>query len=258
MPVELLSALMLGFSGSIHCLAMCGSILAALSVGLPAPVRADRWRFARYLLAFAVGRISAYALLGWLAGAMAIALPRLLGEAIRPYMQALASLALLLTAAHWLGWRSAALERLGSPLWRLLEPWARRLLPVQSPVQALLVGFIWGWVPCGLVYTMAIWSALRGGGAEMAALSMLVFGVGTLPFSLAGGVVGGLLAARSELVHLRYFAAGLLILVAVGGGIINGWPELHRHFWYQTSGSMFAAPNLCADGRCCGPQRQAN
>src|SRR6185369_13778820 len=46
------------------------------------------------------------------------------------------------------------LEHLGTGLWRRIQPHTRRFLPADTPKKALMLGMLWGWLPCGLVYTV--------------------------------------------------------------------------------------------------------
>jgi hypothetical protein len=75
----------------------------------------------------------------------------------------------------------------------------------------LLLGLVWGWLPCGLVYSMLIW-ALGSGGAVDGALLMLAFGIGTLPNLLATGLLAGQFVRRLQQPRVRAAAGVLLIL----------------------------------------------
>ncbi|HRE18792.1 MAG TPA: sulfite exporter TauE/SafE family protein, partial [Rhodocyclaceae bacterium] len=72
-------------------------------------------------------------------------------------------------------------------------PYTRRFLPVRGIGQAWPLGLLWGWLPCGLVYS-ALATALASGSATAGGLAMLAFGLGTLPNLL----LAGLLAARLQ------------------------------------------------------------
>jgi hypothetical protein len=113
------------------------------------------------------------------------------------------------------GWfpRFAALERLGMPLWRLIEPIGRHLLPVRTLTQAMLYGAVWGWLPCGLVYSMLIGSPAQAG-AVAGALYMALFGAGTLPVMLAGGLLAGRLYRLGQ--DRRFQAASGLVVIVLG------------------------------------------
>ncbi len=102
------------------------------------------------------------------------------------------------------------MERIGLPLWRHLEPWGQRLLPVRGPGTAFGLGLIWGWLPCGMVY-MVLAQALTAGGPLHGGLLMLAFGVGTLPNLLAMGLFTAVLGRWLSHPWIRWAAGALLI-----------------------------------------------
>ncbi|MGE5154106.1 MAG: sulfite exporter TauE/SafE family protein [Bdellovibrio bacteriovorus] len=214
MNTAYLTAFVIGLLSALHCIGMCGGILGALSFSLPADIRAQPRRLLGFLFAINLGRIASYAaagaLFGWLGGAL------LAGEArvwLYDVLRVLAALVMVGIGLYIGGWfpRFAAVERLGEPLWRLLEPIGRRLLPVHTPVQAILYGAVWGWLPCGLVYSMLIGSPAQAGAAG-GALYMALFGAGTLPVLLTGGLLAGRLYRLGQ--DRRFQAvAGLLVIV---------------------------------------------
>ncbi|HXA46218.1 MAG TPA: sulfite exporter TauE/SafE family protein, partial [Burkholderiaceae bacterium] len=83
----------------------------------------------------------------------------------------------------------AYLEYFGHGIWRRVQPLTKKLLPLDSPIKMLAVGAIWGWLPCGMVYSMLL-TALLSGSALSGAVLMLAFGLGTLPTLLAMGMFG--------------------------------------------------------------------
>ncbi|QEL55811.1 sulfite exporter TauE/SafE family protein [Chromobacterium paludis] len=174
-----------GLLGGGHCVGMCGGIVAALTLNHPAG--AARWRV---LAGYNLGRIASYAAIGALLGGLASAGLSLASS--HPYQIALMALANLMLVAMGLylaGFAQAvvALEKLGQPVWRRLQPLVGRLLPVRSAGGAVAVGAVWGWLPCGLVYSASL-SALASGSAWHGAGLMLAFGLGTLPNLLLMGV----------------------------------------------------------------------
>jgi len=106
------------------------------------------------------------------------------------------------------------LETVGASLWKYIEPLSRRFIPVNTVQRALPLGFLWGWLPCGLVYTVLI-MALSAGGAVEGALLMLAFGLGTLPNLLAMGVIATRLTKWTRNPKIRLFAGLLVIIMAV-------------------------------------------
>jgi uncharacterized protein len=206
----LLTALMAGLLGGTHCIGMCGGIVSALSFALP-PSQRRPLRIASLMLSYNLGRIGSYMLAGLLAGALGQLLISQLAE-LRLLLSWLAVIMLLLMASYVGQWWSGLtrVEAVGKHLWRWLEPISRRLMPVHHAGQALLIGAIWGWLPCGLVYSMLL-LALSSGSSLHGGLLLLAFGLGTLPTLLVTGALarqlGGLLRQRL----LRQASALLLV-----------------------------------------------
>jgi len=213
MSEAIVSAFLVGLAGSGHCVGMCGGIVGALCLGLPPSARARPARLAPYLLAYNAGRISSYAFAGAIAGGAGATVAGLAGpETARLAGRVLAGgfmVALGLYVAGW--WPGLAwLEHLGGMLWRRIEPLARRVLPVRTPVQALGAGLVWGWLPCGMVYS-ALVLALATGSAATGAGVMAAFGLGTLPMLLVMGAAAGRLAVLARQPLARRIA-GVFIL----------------------------------------------
>jgi sulfite exporter TauE/SafE len=114
------------------------------------------------------------------------------------------------------GWfpKFALVEKVGLPLWRKLEPLGKSLLPVRSAWHALLLGVVWGWLPCGLVYAAAVYSVSAGGGLQ-GALIMLMFGIGTLPAMVTVGMLSNRMIRLAQLPRVRRGAGLVIILLAL-------------------------------------------
>ena len=188
----LLAMLALGAVSSVHCAGMCGGIVTAFSAGRVIPIRPAN--AAARLAAFNAGRVCTYAALGSIAGVLG----ELLDAQVALYV--IANVALVLAGLHLVGFGPLSrLEALAAPLWRRLNP----LLPARS---GFLSGLLWGFLPCGLVYGALAAAAFAGSPAAGAA-AMLAFGIGTLPFLVAGGLA---------LARLR----GRLLRSLAGGGVL--------------------------------------
>lgn len=204
MTFEVLAgALLIGFLGSTHCIGMCGGISGAL--GLAPASGGPVWR---YLWGYSAGRIMTYGLIGALVGAF--------GAVVAPSMgplRVLAGVMLILMAlylADW--WRGLVwLERGGAVIWRRLQPLGRALLPVRSTGQSLLLGALWGWLPCGLVYS-ALTYALAQGDALASGATMVAFGLGTLPAVLLTGAAAAQTRQWVQKKWVRNLSAVLLLL----------------------------------------------
>lgn len=180
------SAFLIGLLGSTHCLGMCGGISASLSMSLPVG-KGFRFRQTGMLLAFNGGRIGSYALIAALVALVSTSAAAQWSQ-LAPVLRTLAGLLLILMgmsmAQWWQGIRH--IERVGAPLWARISPLTRRVLPVNHTWQALVLGGLWGWLPCGLVYSTLGWAALQPT-VGSAATTMAFFGLGTLPSMLATG-----------------------------------------------------------------------
>jgi sulfite exporter TauE/SafE len=132
------------------------------------------------------------------------------------YLQLIAALFMVALGLYLGGWWQALvmLERAGGFVWARLEPLGRRFLPVRSPLHALLLGLVWGWLPCGLVYSVLVWSIATGDPLRGAGL-MFSFGLGTLPSLMLMGAVAAGLAARVRDPRTRHVAGFLVILFGV-------------------------------------------
>lgn len=179
------SAFALGFLGGAHCIGMCGGIMAALSFAVPDASQTRRFAL---LLAYNIGRIVSYVMIAVLAGTL-LSYSSGHGLSVLRVVAGLLLVAMGLYLANW--WRGLTyLERGGSFLWRYIQPLGKRLMPVKNIPQALLLGAIWGWLPCGLIYSALVFAAAQSAGSSgsaSAAMIMLAFGLGTLPAVLASG-----------------------------------------------------------------------
>lgn len=174
---SLFSALLVGLLGGVHCVGMCGGIVAALSF------RADGGKPPfRLHVGYNVGRVLSYTLFGALAGALGGTLNLLEVRPLQLGLYLLAQAVLVLLGLYLAGWNRWVLvfERAGGRLWSHMQPLFRKLLPVKSLPGAMLAGMVWGWLPCGLVYSVLV-AALAAGSMTSGAALMLAFGLGTLP-----------------------------------------------------------------------------
>jgi hypothetical protein len=194
---------------------MCGSIAGALALSLTPKCRQNPGCVARFVAAYNMGRLASYGLAGGLGGLIGSALSAVeLLPGVHEIFGILASLVLIAVGLYLTGWvpQLRQMDRLGSPLWRHLEPIGRRLLPVRSLSHAFLFGTVWGWLPCGLVY-YALALTLSVANAAQGVLFMLLFGLGTLPAVAGAGTAAGWLAGFAHNRSLQQ-AAGLLLVAA--------------------------------------------
>ena len=224
--VIFLPMLLMGLMSSAHCIGMCGGIMGALSMAIPAEAQQQRWVI---LLAYNFGRIASYSAMGFLLGLFAEQLVGFGGASILRILAGMLLVAMGLYLANW--WRGLTyVETLGRHLWAYLQPLGKYLLPVNSPGKALLLGALWGWLPCGLIYSALALAMTQT--ATLAAGSMLAFGIGTLPAVLVAGAAAQQLAKILQQRQIR-IALSLLIIV-YGLWTIYGGMAGHAH--HQPSG----------------------
>ena len=177
--LNIVSAVLLGLMGAGHCLAMCGGIISSLSMTSDDGLKQKNWL---YIVVYQIGRIGSYSLFGASAGWMGLQVNQLMPIPILKILSGLLLIAMALyVSRHWLG--LSQLEKLGKILWKFISPLSKTLLPVTSTRKAFLLGSVWGWLPCGLVYT-ALGYAVALGDTLNSSLFMLFFGIGTLPATL--------------------------------------------------------------------------
>lgn len=231
------AAFFVGLLGGVHCLGMCGSIVGVFTAQLPKPSSSvARWPFH---LAYNGGRLASYMAAGALAGAIGQA-GLLMRDAVpvQHLLFALSSLMLIALGLYLAGiWSMVQrIERAGGMLWRHIQPLARGLLPVTTPVRALLLGALWGWLPCGLVYSVLV-TALASGNAQSGALVMLAFGLGTLPNLLAIGLFWDNARRWMQAPRVR-LAAGTLV---AGFGVYGLVKVGYTFYLYGWTGSCHVA-----------------
>lgn len=212
-----LAAFLVALLGAVHCFGMCGGIVGALTLGLSAARENRLTAILPYLLAYNSGRMVSYSVAGMLAGGVGAWTANWAsvhdGQRI---LRLIAGLFMILLGLYIAGWWQGLnrVEQAGGLLWRHIEPLGRRLLPVRSVGQALGVGLVWGWLPCGLVYSVLIW-AVSAGSAWQGGLLMLSFGLGTLPALLAMGAFAAALAGWLRRPRVRQSAGTLIIIGGV-------------------------------------------
>jgi len=227
-PVTLTSAFLLGFFSTLHCIGMCGGIIGALSLSLPVAIRNNKPKLFSFVLTYNLGRIISYSAAGLIAGAIGTSVLQSAGfdqgHTILRFIGITMMIAIGLYLTGWLP-QLASIEKIGIPIWKRIEPIGRKLVPVASLSKAFAYGLIWGWLPCGLVYFVLIW-ALTAGDAIHGALTMLAFGLGTLPTLITAGFMTSWITRFARSSRARQIVGLLIIVMAIGSLFI---PMEHHH-----------------------------
>jgi sulfite exporter TauE/SafE len=229
-PLTLSAALLLGLAASAHCVLMCGGIASAL--GLATERAANGRPPLRLLIGYQLGRVLSYTLAGLLfAGVFGGMLTLLDSETLRRALRVLGAAVFAFAALVAFGGLRAP-HFGGQRLWQRIAPLAKRLLPVRSLPRALAFGMVWGWMPCGFVYTVLLLATMQLD-ALSGALTMAAFGLGTLPAMLATAYGAQHFTALAQRRGARQ-AAGVLLLCSAaltlaGPWLIEAFPQLHGH-----------------------------
>ncbi len=222
------AALLTGLLGSAHCLGMCAGISGLF--GVSAEVRTLR-RQLPMAIAYNGGRILTYALLGVIVasfgGALVEARPTLAG----PILLITGTVIVLIGLQVAFNWRLLnPIERMGAVLWQKLSPIAKYFVPVTNVPRALGLGLLWGWLPCGLVYSVLLIAATSAKPSHGAA-TMIAFGLGTMPAMIMTGMGAAQLSS-----NLRRRGARLgfgLLIVALGvltiAMPVSSWLSTEQH-----------------------------
>jgi hypothetical protein len=213
MDLSFFTALTIGFLGSAHCIGMCGGIVGALDAGLPQSRRRSRSAQIAYHLTYSAGRILSYSVAGAVAGLIGAQVTAIPFSAVLPMGGLIAGLFMIALGLYLAGWRSAFawLENAGQHIWKYIQPLGKHFYPVKTPLQAFGLGVVWGWLPCGLVYSVLALSLLSGEPSR-GALLMLGLGLGTLPMLLTLGKAHDYLRGVTRHPTLRRLAGAAVIL----------------------------------------------
>ena len=170
----IIPAFLMGLGGSLHCVGMCGGIVTALSISTPSSSFA---RSSLMVVHHNLGRLLTYLLLGMIGGLMGTMIS---DAGALNYLRVIAGGLLILVGLYLFNiWNGVLyLERLGQSTWKKIAPLLKRIQPGKSPLHALTAGMLWGFIPCGLLYS-ALAIAIAQGSVDRAILFMLFFALGT-------------------------------------------------------------------------------
>lgn len=204
------TAFLMGLAGSVHCVGMCGGVATALTYAIPkgaAPLP--------FHLMYNLGRLFSYTLAGALVGLMGMGAREVIPMPVT-VLGTVSGFFLVMLAAYLGQWWNGLsyLERLGQHAWRFVSPFAKRFIPFTHPVYALPYGVIWGWLPCGLVYSALTWSVTMDNPLN-SSLVMLAFGLGTLPSLITAGLGSSWLKQTMQHSFIRQSFALLILCFGI-------------------------------------------
>lgn len=219
--LSLLTAFLLGFMGSAHCLGMCGGIVSALTLNNQhsSPTTLN--------LTYQFGRITTYSLLGVMVGLLGLWASESHQQAM-VVLRTLSGLLLLLMGLYILGVTQSLvwLERGGQHLWKRVQPLSATLFPVTSYPKAFSLGMVWGFLPCGLIYSTLSWAAVTADPIS-SGLLMAAFGLGNLPALLAVGLFAERMQRLRQNTLLKGLFGGSIMLFGLWT-LHSIWSSFHK------------------------------
>lgn len=226
------SAILLGLASSLHCVGMCGGIVALFASSM-ANAQTTLLQRSMLHLWFSLGRVFTYSLLGLAVGYFSYFLLNRFMPQWAPVLRIMTGIIIILFGLHLSGYFLPLnrLESLGKPLWRVLSPKLKQFLPINRWYKAASAGFIWGFLPCGMVYSTLL-IAMTANSALDATLIMLGFGLGTIPMLLLSGLA---VQHLQKIVRHRVVKVGLSAIVMSYGGwiIVSSWMDSTGHFMWH-------------------------
>jgi sulfite exporter TauE/SafE len=247
------AALIAGAAGSAHCLVMCGGLSAALGLRsrrTPAAALRDVWLYH-------CGRLAGYGLAGALFGLLGATMLSAVDLPLLATIARAGAGVLLISAALkvMFGWNLlSCIERIGAHYWKILQPLARRAMSGSDVTRSLTVGLLWGWLPCGLVYSMLVFSALSGDSLRGAGI-MVAFGLGTMPAMLTSSAFAAKFGHWIRQRATRQLGGAVLLLFGLwiaGSAMLSG----HQHDARGHSSSLHAPQPAATPATIGRPVRQ--
>ncbi|QAA81241.1 sulfite exporter TauE/SafE family protein [Aequorivita sp. H23M31] len=213
----LITALLFGLLGSFHCVGMCGPIAFLLPVN-----RSNNFKKVGQIFLYHFGRIFSYSILGLTFGLVGTSL-NLFGM----QQQLSIGIGILMLVVVLIPQKTFNKYNFSRPVFKLISKVKTALgkeLKKKTPDTFLTIGFLNGFLPCGLVY-MAIFGAIASGNALHGSLYMAVFGLGTIPLMTSAVYLGNFLNVqvrkriRKAIPVFVVVIACLFILRGLGLGI---------------------------------------
>lgn len=228
--MNFLVAILLGLSSNLHCLGMCGPLAMAVPMD-----RRSNATISWNLIQYHGGRILSYSVLGFLFGALGSSF-QFLG--VLQILSVVFGVAMLIFA--WKKWWLQYLEKwvMSIGVSALFNRNYKQLIQSKSPIRLFALGALNGFLPCGMVY-LALANALLTGNVWSSALSMVFFGIGTMPALFIVGFAAGKIsnAVRQKMNSLVPYLMSLVALLLILRGLNLGIPMLSPKIESQQVGN---------------------
>lgn len=212
-------AILTGILSSTHCIGMCGGVVIFLSIS------SNNNKNFYYIYNF--GRIISYFTIGIVSGIIGILINDFFNK-ILLFLKLISNLAII-NIGIYIIYNSKTLlflEKLGFIAWNKIYKYINLFFPIKNVLQAIIIGFIWGFIPCGIVYNVLIWT-INCGSIIKSSFLMLLFGIGTLPAMLLTGHSAILYKKAINNKLIKKILGFLLIFLGVIGIYFIIFPKCH-------------------------------
>jgi uncharacterized protein len=202
----LISAFVLGLLGSFHCVGMCGPIAFMLPVD-----RTNSYKKTGQIAIYHFGRLLSYSIIGLIFG--------LVGKGLYIFglqQQLSIAIGVLMIVVVLIPYKTFNKYNFSKPLFKLISKVKSALgkaLKKKTPDTFLTIGFLNGFLPCGLVY-MAVFAAIASGNTIEGSLYMLFFGLGTIPLMTTAIYFSSILKGNMRQ-HIQKIIPVFVVLIGV-------------------------------------------
>lgn len=220
-PLTITACLIIGLMSTLHCWIMCGGVSTLLGIGISR--KSGKFSIVITAIIYNLGRVFSYSVIGLMIGVVSEAtLQKLFSANAHIYLQLISSVLLIFIALQLSGLlkKIALLENFSVVLWSKIQSIASLFMPVDNYFKALLLGLLWGWLPCGMVYSVLLLSATAAEPVH-SMFYMLAFGLGTLPGMFLASVASSSMRSYLNLKYIRYIFSFIIIVLALLGPVMN-------------------------------------
>ncbi|TQI69280.1 hypothetical protein JM79_0155 [Gramella sp. Hel_I_59] len=202
----LFSALIFGLLGSFHCIGMCGPIAFLLPLD-----RENKFRKFLQIFLYHAGRLFSYGIIGLLFGIAGKSLSLFGLQQQLSIIIGIIMLFLVLIPKKKLGRFNP--ENANFKVVKDLKNYLGKELKKKNPDTYFTVGFLNGFLPCGLVY-MAVFGAVAGGSAIYSSLYMVIFGIGNIPLMTSAIWLSNVISVKNR-IYIRKLIPVFIAIIAI-------------------------------------------
>lgn len=210
--ISYISAFLFGFFGSIHCVGMCGSIVGLLSHNL---YKNKYKNIIFYYFLYNFGRILSYCIIGLFAGLFGVVLFNFFSDNSVKVIKIISSSLMIIFGIYTIfSLNFNFLEKLNYLNFSFFNNLGKKFILLPSPYKDLLLGMLWGNIPCGFVYSAICFSIIIGS-IPKSMLSMFFFGIGTMPAMMLTSIAYSKIKIINKYIFFKRILGFIIIFFGV-------------------------------------------